>query len=101
MNAITIQVFAISPILPSPPEAWVRRTKPQSANRAPNAREDPADPAEDGRLAADPLREPAEEDAPVVGIENVQEVRAGSVGWREAQLDPPSASAVVHILIPE
>src|ERR1035438_9748866 len=36
MNAITTHVFAISPILPSPLEAWLLRTKPQSAKRAPN-----------------------------------------------------------------
>src|ERR1017187_9382347 len=113
MNAITTHVFAISPILPSPLEAWLLRTKPQSAKRAPNpvktqpilpriaeSREDPADPAQDRRLPAGSLGEPAEDDAPVVRAEHVQQVRDGRVGKGEIHPDAPPASAVVQSRIP-
>ena len=102
MNAITIHVFAISPILPSPPERWVLSTNPHSANSAPPpVKIHPSVP----RTAGWPptlLGQPAEDDAPVVGVEDVQEVGdRGPVGEHGCHLAGPPASAVVQSLIPE
>ena len=66
------------------------------------AREYPADRPKEGGLSPDALREPAENDTSVIGIENIEQVRHGRrVRQERRHGGAPPVSAVVQSLIPE